>query len=60
MLQITIPGTELFDEKIGEFIEVKDKTIQMEHSLISLSKWEEKWHKPFFSKDEKTTEETID
>ena len=60
MLQITIPGTELFDEKIGEFIEVKDKTIQMEHSLISLSKWEEKWRKPFFSKDEKTTEETID
>lgn len=60
MLQIMIPGTELFDEQTGEFINSKDKIIQLEHSLISLSKWEEKWCKPFFSKEEKTTEETID
>lgn len=60
MLPITIPGVELYDEKNGEFVKTKDTTIQMEHSLISLSKWEEKWNKPFFAKEEKTTEETID
>lgn len=60
MLQITIPGQELFDEENGEFITSIDKTITMEHSLISLSKWEEKYCKPFFSRTEKTTEETID
>lgn len=60
MLPITIPGVELYDEKNGEFVKTKDTTIQMEHSLISLSKWEEKWNKPFFSKEEKTIEETID
>ena len=60
MLPITIPGVELYDEKNGEFVKTKDTTIHMEHSLISLSKWEEKWNKPFFSKEEKTYEETID
>lgn len=60
MLQITIPGQELFDEEKEEFITEVGKTITMEHSLISLSKWEEKWHKPFFSEKEKTTEETLD
>ena len=48
MLQITIPGQELFDEENGEFITSIDKTITMEHSLISLSKWEENYCKQFF------------
>lgn len=32
----------------------------MEHSLLSISKWEEKWKKPFLSKEDKTEEESID
>lgn len=60
MLQITIPGTELWDEKLEQFVYTKDETLQLEHSLISLSKWESKWCKVFLSKEEKTTEETID
>ena len=60
MLQITIPGDELWDEVKQEFVTTKEQTLQLEHSLVSLSKWESKWHKSFFLKDEKTTEETID
>ena len=60
MLRITIPATELWDENKEEFINVKEQTLQLEHSLVSLSKWESKWHKPFLSNDIKTEEETLD
>ena len=60
MLQITIPASEQFDEIRQEFIETKEQTLQLEHSLVSLSKWESKWCRSFFSKKEKTYEETID
>lgn len=60
MLQITIQATELWDEENQEFINTKEQTLQLEHSLISLSKWESKWCKPFLSKGDKSYEETID
>ena len=60
MLKLTIPSTELYDESKEEFIQTKEQTLNLEHSLISLSKWESKWNKPFLTKDQKTTEETID
>ena len=61
MLHITIPAVELWDEEKEEFITAKkEQTLQLEHSLVSLSKWESKWCKPFLSKENKTYEETID
>lgn len=60
MLQLTIRETELWDESKQEFIFVKGQTIQLEHSLISLQRWESKWKKAFLSKQEKTFEETMD
>lgn len=64
MLSITIPQTELFDSRTNEFIYVKEQTITLEHSLVSISKWESKWHKPFFDKNyekkKKSTDETVD
>lgn len=60
MLEITIPAMEMWDEANQEFINTKAQTLQLEHSLVSLSKWESKWCKPFFSKQEKTFEETVD
>ena len=60
MLQITVPGGEFFDEETNEFVVVKEQTLQMEHSLVSLSKWEAKWNKAFLGKSEKSTEEMID
>ena len=60
MLTITIPERELWDEERAELISVKEQTLQLEHSLVSLSKWESKWKKPFLTKEDKTPEETID
>lgn len=60
MLKINIIRPEQYDEINNVFIESVEKTILLEHSLVSLSKWESRWNKPFISKIEKTTEETID
>ena len=60
MLQITVPSSEFYDEAKDEFIYTKEQTLQLEHSLVSLSKWEAKWKKAFLGKQEKTYEETID
>lgn len=60
MLRITVPAAELWDESKEEFIYTKEQTLQLEHSLVSLSKWESKWHKAFLGKKEKTDEEILD
>jgi len=60
MLQITIPAVELWDERKQEFITTKEQTLSLEHSLVSLSKWESKWCKAFLTKQEKTFEEILD
>lgn len=61
MLRITIPlGEEYYDEATNEFIYPEEQTLELEHSLVSLSKWESKWHKPFLSKENMTDEETLD
>lgn len=61
MLEIYVPiSQEEWDEINEVFIPHKTVKLQLEHSLISLQKWESKWHKPFFSKAEKSSEETID
>lgn len=59
MLQIVIPKSELYDNERNEFVYIDECKITLEHSLVSISKWESKWHKPFLS-SEKTYEETID
>ena len=60
MLRITIPAVEQWDEAKQEFISTKEQTLSLEHSLVSLSKWESKWCKAFLTKQEKTFEETLD
>ena len=60
MLQIVVPiSPEGWDERKQEFVEPEEKILQLEHSLISISKWESKWHKSFL-KSEKTDEEILD
>lgn len=60
MLFITVPEREYYDENSNKFFMVKEQTLQLEHSLVSISKWESKWKKPFLSKEVKTIDETID
>jgi hypothetical protein len=50
----------LFDDLKQEFIYTKEQTLQLEHSLVSLSKWESKWCKPFLTNQDKTQEEALD
>lgn len=60
MLRITIPAVEQWDEIKQEFVFTKEQTLSLEHSLVSLSKWESKWCKAFLTKQDKTSEETLD
>jgi hypothetical protein len=60
MLKITIPASELFDEATSKFITTEEISLELEHSLVSLSKWEQIWEKPFLGKDERTDEQTLD
>lgn len=61
MLTITVQiSPDYWDEKNEVFVDAKTTKLQLEHSLVSISKWEQKWHKPFLSKKEKTYDEIID
>lgn len=60
MLEITIPAAELWDEVHETYLYGEELKLTLEHSLVSISKWETKWHKPFLSKTEHTREEIID
>lgn len=59
MLRITIKGDELFDEETSTFSTVGDFDIDLEHSLLSVSKWESKYQKPFLTPDSKSQEELL-
>lgn len=60
MLTLHIPEQELYSEETATFIDIPGQKLVLEHSLVSLSKWEAKWHKPFLSKTDKTAEEVLD
>lgn len=58
MLKVTIPPRKYWDSKREMFFNYPEKpiTLQLEHSLVSLSKWEAKWNKPFLSKTKDRTD----
>lgn len=60
MLKIYVPSGELYDEQSQRFVTVNGRELQLEHSLVSISKWESKWKKPFLGNNVKSREETID
>lgn len=60
MLTIVIPSSEFFNEETSEFITLPETHLNLEHSLLSISKWESKWHKAFLKDNNKTKEEMND
>lgn len=58
--KIYIPAQDLWDESRGEFISIKEHKLTLEHSLVSLTKYESNWHTPFLSPEEKTQEQVMD
>lgn len=60
MLTIHVPGGRFFQNSTNTFFYTEPTELQLEHSLLSLSKWESKWHKPFLDTKEKTEEELLD
>lgn len=60
MLVLKFDGQELYNEHTEEFETTPAFELELEHSLVSLSKWEEKWEKPFLGRGAKSTEETLD
>ena len=57
MLNLFIEGVELFNEEDNTFTSAEDVQLQLEHSLVSLSKWESEHKKPFLSKEQKAPDE---
>ncbi len=59
MLTITILGDEYWDDDDQVFFHKDEESfvLELEHSLVSLSKWESKYEKAFLGKEEKTDEE---
>ena len=60
MLEIRIDGKEFWNQEKEEFVNTKGITLRLEHSLISVSKWEAKYKRPFLSDGPKTLQETYD
>lgn len=60
MLKIVVPSATLFDERTEELIEIGQCELQLEHSLVSISKWEAKFHKTFLKQfNDKTQDELV-
>lgn len=60
MLKITIPAQEAYDEANNEFITIKEQTLTLEHSLVSIAKWESTWCVPFLDNENLTSEQLLD
>lgn len=59
MLELNVPDIELYDEKLEAFTCIEGITVVMEHSLVSLSKWEASWRKAFLMPKQKLTPQEI-
>ena len=60
MREVKVEGSEQYNEETNEFIDVKPQILKLEHSLVSISNWESKWHKPFLDNNDKSIEEVMD
>jgi hypothetical protein len=59
VLAIEVLMSEGINEETREFVPAVVAKLELEHSLVSLSKWESKFEKPFLSTENKTPEEIL-
>ena len=59
MLEITVPENELYDPRTNLFVDIPSCVLTLEHSLISIAKWESKWHTPYLN-TKRTPEQELD
>lgn len=59
MLEIVIPAQQTFNETTSKFVNFESVTLRLEHSLLSMSKWESIWEVPFFSREKKTAQQVL-
>ena len=59
-ISIIVPGRDFFDSQTNRFISTKQQKLVLEHSLLSIAKWEMKWHKAYLSMEHKTDEQNLD
>ena len=60
MLRLLVVTAEGFDDSTSKFVDASSVTLELEHSLLSLSKWESKWKVPFLGDEPKTDEQVLD
>ncbi len=60
MLEIRVPASEVYQAWNNTFINVQSCVLTLEHSLISVAKWEAKWHIPYLNARKKTTAQDLD
>jgi hypothetical protein len=60
MLEITIKENEFYQQSTNKFIQIPSCVLTLEHSLISLAKWESKWGVPYFDNNRKTPAQDLD
>jgi hypothetical protein len=60
MLRLTVTTVEGYDDSSSTFVASESVVIELEHSLLSLSKWESRWEIPFLGSESKTDEQTLD
>lgn len=59
MLSLQVPRTEIWDYGKEEFVYIDEFKLTLEHSLRAVSKWEQKYHKPFLEQKQFTNDETL-
>jgi hypothetical protein len=59
MLEIDVVLEDFYDETTERFVPSKSETVRLEHSLVSVSKWEAVWEQAFLGSKEKTTDQTV-
>ena len=60
MLEIIVPANEIYLPAENRFVAIPSCTLTLEHSLISIAKWEAKWHTPYLNAKKRSSAQEFD